>query len=383
MTHNTKTLNSLVKKVVQHSQLSHCFTIHANCTIIPVGQGKPLFDVFIKNRNGLKAVISLDELAISEAYMLGDIDIEGDLIEAIQLKPNLTDRNIGIKLWRKLQPLLLGRTKCNPQWIAKHYDSANIQLFCTDHDYDTYTPGNYSHDDESMESGARRKLDLAFQSLNLKINDRVLDIGCGWGGFLRYAAREKVDVTGITLSNEQKKYVEQLIEREKFKADVLYQDFFTFSPNAKYDAAVAMGVIEDLSDYRRVMRHLLTLIKPGGRVYFDFAATKERFGTSTFITKYIWPGTFRMVYMPEFIDAVSKSPFEIISIENDRRNYHLWAKKLYERWIQHKEEILSQSDEVLWRKFLLLFAGTSGIMKNPDYETTAYRVVLELPADHL
>ncbi|RKZ93648.1 MAG: hypothetical protein DRR19_00380 [Candidatus Parabeggiatoa sp. nov. 1] len=85
-----------------------------------------------------------------------------------------------------------------------------------------------------------------------------------------------------------------------------------------------MGVIEDLSDYQRVMKRISKWVMPGGRVYLDFASEKKPFGTRSFITQYVWPGTFRLVFMPQFIDAVRESLFEIINILNDRRNYYLW-----------------------------------------------------------
>lgn len=55
-----------------------------------------------------------------------------------------------------------------------------------------------------------------------------------------------------------------------------------------------MGVIEDLSDYPRVLERLAELVKPGGRIYLDYTSGKVQFGTSSFITKYVWPGTFQL-----------------------------------------------------------------------------------------
>jgi hypothetical protein len=89
---------------------------------------------------------------------------------------------------------------------------------------------------------------------------------------LRYAARRGVRVTGVTLSRDQKAHVDALIAREELPAEVKYQDFFTFEPGVRFDAVSMMGVIEDLSDYRRVMRRLSGLVKPGRRVYLDFGA---------------------------------------------------------------------------------------------------------------
>ena len=142
-----------------------------------------------------------------------------------------------------------------------------------------------------------------------------------------------------------------------------------------------MGVIEDLSDYPLVLSCLARLLQPGGRVYLDFAACKVPVGTSSFITKYVWPGAFREVYMPQLMDAIDHSPIELVGVWDDRRNYHLWAKKGHQRWLENRDEVIRLSDETTWRLFRLLFAGTAGSMNEPTYGSSAYRVVLELPAD--
>lgn len=198
----------------------------------------------------------------------------------------------------------------------------------------------------------------------------------------RYSASRGVNVTGITLSKKQKAYVEQKIAEEKLPAQVFYQDFFTYQPQEKYDAISMMGVIEDLSDYRQVMRRLVKWVKPGGRVYLDFAAERERFNTHSFVTKYIWPGTFRMVFMPEFVEAVRESPFELWKVENDRWNYHVWSRQMYERWTRDRAEIEAEHGPRLWRTFQLLYAAVAAMHDRRSHSTTAYRVVLELPADN-
>ena len=142
-----------------------------------------------------------------------------------------------------------------------------------------------------------------------------------------------------------------------------------------------MGVIEDLSDYPHVLELLAGLLKPGGRVYLDFASGKVPFGTSSFITKHVWPGTFRMTYVPKLMAALDRSPLQLVGLYNDRRNYHLWAKNGLQRWIENREEIVRLAGEETWRMFRLLFAGTAGVMNDPTYQVTAYRMVLELPAD--
>jgi len=345
------------------------------------GQGPDQFRVVLHTARAQKALIRFDALAIADAYLDGEMTIDGDLFAALRYQEYLGDRHPLIRLTSRLEPLLIGREQANPRWIQLHYDAWNAQLLALDAGYHTYTPGHYSSDTDSLDSGAERKLGDAFQFLRLKAGDRLLDVGCGWGGMLRYAARRGVHVTGITLSQHQKEFCEALCREEGLDARVLYQDFFTYRPAERYDAVSLMGVMEDLSDYRRVLRRLTAWVRPGGRVYCDFAAQRERFGTHSFVTTYIWPGTFRMVFMPEFIEAVRESPFELHEVLNDRRNYHLWMRKVSEGWMAQREAVVRDHGERVYRMFLLLWVSIAMNMDRPSHSATAYRVVLELPND--
>jgi cyclopropane-fatty-acyl-phospholipid synthase len=348
---------------------------------IDFGRGEPTFTLRVVSPEGLDAIASFDALTIAHAFMDGQLDFEGDLLEMLRYQEQLRDAHVGVYIWRRLHPILVGRPRVNPQWIALHYDAQNAQLHVSDHDWHTYTPGIYLSDDEELEPAATRKLAAAFEWLQLKPGQRLLEAGCGWGGMTRFSAQRGVRVTGITLSQRQKEYVEQKIAEEKLPAEVFYQDFFTYQPEQKFDAISMMGVIEDLSDYRVVMRSLARWLKPGGRVYLDFAAERKRFDTHSFVTQHIWPGTFRMVFMPEFVEAVRESPFELMRVDNDRRNYHLWARQMYLRWRRQREEVVAQHGERLWRTFLLLFVAVSAMLDRRSHRSTAYRVLLELPAD--
>jgi cyclopropane-fatty-acyl-phospholipid synthase len=363
------------------ANLPCAFLLRTEKGATPLGNGEPAFELHVRNDRGAKALQSLDELAIAEAYVRGDLEIEGDAVRAMWFRNLLSDDRLWIKTWRRLQPLLLGRERLNPEWIAKHYDSGNIQLLFIDRDYRAYTPGIFESEDDTLETSTRRKYDFAFEQLGLKEGDEVLDVGHGWGGFLQYCCGRGVRGQGITLSKDQFGYVTGLIRERGLDAQVLYQDFFTYQPGRRFDAISMMGVIEDLSDYPRVLERLAELVKPGGRIYLDYASGKVPFGTSSFITKYVWPGTFRMTYLPELMAAIDRSSIQLVGVWNDRRNYHLWAKHGHQRWVDNKDEVLRTTSEETWRLFRLLLAGTAGVMNDPAWQVTAYRMVLELPGD--
>jgi len=340
------------------------------------GTGDPAFEVVVRTQAGLAAVQSLNELAIAEAYMRDDLDFEGDFLRIMELRYLLQDRHWAINAWARVQPLLIGRNRLNPKWIAKHYDTKNVQTLALDRNFSVYTPGIYDGDDDTLEAGAERKLESAFSDLGLKAGQSLLDVGCGWGGFTRYCARRGVEVTGITLSRHQLDFTRARLDEDGLTATVEYQDYFTYSPGRRFDAISMMGVWEDLSDYDRTMRHLSALLAPDGRVYSDFGATKERFGMASTITKHVWPGLFRMVYMPQFTKAVADHDFEMVTLSNDRHNYHLWCRKVHERWVARHDDVLEVVDEATWRLHRLVQAGGAYCMGPSTSDDTAYRVVL-------
>jgi len=351
---------------------------------VTFGNGAPAFRLVIKDRDGWLAVRSLDELRVCEAYMDGHLDFEGDMRAAVASREVLDDQNLWVTAWRRIQPLLIGRSKANESWVQNHYDSNNIQLFYVDRDYNTYTPGVFEREDETLEVASERKHRLAFEGLGLAAGDRVLEVGFGWGSFLRYAARRGVHVTGLTLSRHQLAWVkENLVDKERLDAELVYADFFDWEPppGVRYDAIVMIGVVEELADFGEVMGRIPRWLKPGKKVYIDFMAATEDFVFPAFVTKYIYRGGTCRVYLPKFVEAVTRSPFELVVIHNDRRNYYLTSKAWFERYEQNANAIRAAHGERTYRMFRMYLAGVPEMLDNPTHLTTAYRAVLELPVD--
>jgi|SRR5665213_50461 len=342
-----------------------------------IGADEPIVEVLTVNADGLTALRSLSELRIAEAYLRGDIDLSGDLVAAMCLRPALSDIRPLLRASISLQALPFLRRRLNPGWIAEHYDSENMQLHAIDTRYNVYTPGLYENGDESLEQGAVSKLEYAYDRLGLEPGASLLDVGCGWGGFLRFCAERGVEATGISLSSHQLAYARSSLEDDGLEAQTLYQDFFTYEPRRQFDAISLMGSIEHLANYRAVMRRLERWLRPGGRIYMDFASGDRPWGPAPFVTRYLWPGAFRLAYLPFFTRALALSHFDVVELENDRRNYYLYALKGLERWTDRREEIVAATDERTWRLMTLLMAGTAHMMSEQSIWSTAYRVTLK------
>src|SRR5437879_4776083 len=87
-----------------------------------LGQGAPSFTLTLRNREAVRALASMDEGRVGDAYVAGHLDIEGDMLRPFEIRRSMGDRHYAVALWRFLQPLLFGQVRTNRQAISSHYD---------------------------------------------------------------------------------------------------------------------------------------------------------------------------------------------------------------------------------------------------------------------
>ena len=343
------------------------------------GKGEPAVKVLVKDRDGLAALSGLDELRICEAYMAGSLDVVGDMLGFVSLRGALRDSHPLHTLWRRIAPLFIGRVQTDRQAIASHYDFDN-EFYLTFMDPTRcYSQAVFERDDETLEAAQRRKLDFAIDSCGMKPGDRVLDIGGGWGAFTEHAGRRGIEVTSLTISRRSEEFLTGLIQRLQLPCRVLNQDFLEFTSPEPYDAIVILGVMEHLPDYPAVLRQFQRLLKPGGRVYLDASAFREKYSKPTFVSRYIFPGDHSYFCLHEFLTAVAKTPLEVLAVYNDRHSYYLTCKAWAENLDSARDEIIRRWGEMLYRRFRLYLWGSAYAFLSRGMD--AYRVVLQRPED--
>jgi cyclopropane-fatty-acyl-phospholipid synthase len=344
-----------------------------------LGTGEPVFTITVHGDPGLHAILSGDETRIAEAYMAEQLDLEGDMIALYGLRTSLRDRHPVLHWWWvRLQPLLTGQIQGDKKWIAQHYDyEQDFYLLFLDRKWRAYSQGIFERDDESIESAIERKMEFALRSLRVGPGARVLDIGAGWGAFAEYAGQRGIVVTSLTISAESEKFVQRIIDEQRLSGRVLREHFYEHHPAEPYDAIANLGVTEHLPDYRRSLAHYEALLKPGGRVYLDASACREKYDFSTFILRYIYPGNPTPMCLAEYVAEVERSPFEIVELQNDRHSYELTARHWAERLDQARQEIARRWGEAQYRKFRLYLWGTAHAFASNLM--SAYRLVLEKP----
>jgi cyclopropane-fatty-acyl-phospholipid synthase len=342
------------------------------------GGTDPAFTIVLNNEQAISALSTLDQNTIIDAYLNGDIDIEGDIVSALALRELFNDSRGMRFLWRFIQPMLFGQVKSDKKWIASHYDiDEDFFLMFLDNRYRAYSQAVFFDDHESLEDAEMHKFDFALKAVKAKPGDSVLDIGSGWGSFIEYAGKKGIHVTSLTISKKSEAFVNNIIKRYNLPCKVLLEHFFEHNPVEKYDAIVNCGVTEHLPDYAASLKHYEKLLKPGGYVYLDASADRVKHAQGTFMARYVFEGNGSLLCLHEYLAEVAKSPFEIAGVWNDRHNYYLTTKAWGERLDNHREEIEQRWGKKLYRIFQLYLWGSAEGFQSGMID--AYRWVLHLP----
>jgi cyclopropane-fatty-acyl-phospholipid synthase len=344
------------------------------------GKGTPVFRLTIKNRNGVRAVSSLDEGRIADAYLAGDLDIDGNMLKPFELRGSMKDFHLLTEAWRYIQPLLFGQVHTNKKAISSHYDiDSEFFLAFLDPKTPCYTQGVYESADETLDVATTRKFDYAFEKLKLKPGDRILEIGPGWGAWFEYASARGVKCTGISISKESIRFLHKKAQDLGRDWEVIESDLFEYTTDEKYDAIVIMGVIEHLPDYQRVLEKFQDLLKPGGRIFLDGSACTKKYELSSFMVKYIYPGNHSFLVLDDFLNKLAKTELEVEEIFNDRVSYFLTFVQWAKNFDAHKEFLVGKFGDFNFRRFrLYLWGAAYEFLTN---STGCYRMVLQLPAD--
>ena len=344
------------------------------------GQGAPSFSVRLKNRNAVRAITSLDQVRFADAYLAGDIDIDGDMLRPFELRQSMGDRHPLVTAWRFLQPLLHGQVRTNRAAITSHYD-IDPQFFLSFLDPKTpcYTQGVYASATETLDIATIRKFDYCYDRLGLKPGDRILEIGPGWGAWFEYASRRGIHCTGISISQTSIDYLKRRARELGHDWELINVDLLAYQTDRKYDAIVIMGVIEHLPQYDRVLAKFATLLKPGGNIFLDGSACTKKYELSSFMVKYIYPGNHSFLVLHDFLDKLAGTPFHVLEIFNDRYSYFLTFQQWARNFDANREFVVERFGEFNYRRFRLYLWGAAYEFLSRSLD--CYRMIIHYPGD--
>ncbi len=383
---------------------------YADGRTIRFGAPKPGFpDVAIRlvDERAARQIVLDPRLGAAEAFMDGRLLIErGDVMELAGLlrANNRWERSGSLKeagrfrgLGNRALTLLdginkAGRARAN---VAHHYDIGNdlYRLFL-DADHMQYSCAYWPDPNMTLEQAQEAKLAHIAAKLALSPGQRVLDIGCGWGGMAIYlAGRAGVTVHGITLSQEQlalartRAQAAGVADRITFEL-VDYRDLA--ARGERYDRIVSVGMFEHVgqAQFRQFFRAAGSMLADDGVMLLH---TIGRLGgpgsTDAFTRKYIFPGG----YIPALSETLAASErFRLIAsdIETLRVHYALTLREWYKRTVANKAEIEAMFDARFYRMWCFYLAGAAtvfehGGMCNYQIQFTRDRRALPLTRDYM
>jgi cyclopropane-fatty-acyl-phospholipid synthase len=369
--------------------------------------GFPEVAVRFTTRRAMRRVILDPRLGAAEAFMDGEMELtDGDIMALIGLLRMNTPWDRGAKLkdktWlgRRVEGVKtrlgsVNRRRRSRANVQHHYDIGNdlYRLFL-DADMQ-YSCAYWPRADMTLDDAQAAKKAHIAAKLALKPGQRVLDIGCGWGGMaITLAKLEQVEVLGITLSDEQLALARQRAEaagvadRVRFEL-IDYRDLAAREPG-RFDRIVSVGMFEHVGapNYDVFFRACANLMRADGVMLLH---TIGRFGkpgaTDAFTRKYIFPGGY-IPALSETLAASEKSRLIVTDVETLRLHYALTLRQWYARTLAHEAEIAQMMGERFFRMWTFYLAGAtaafeSGGMGNYQIQFTRSRHALPLTRDYM
>jgi len=313
------------------------------------------------------------ELRFAESYMDGDLEIvEGDVYDLLVLfyrNRKQFDLSPGQIFWRgvarRLKRLQQHNSLSLSRTHVKHHYDLTDELFDLFLDADKqYSCAYFPDGDETLEEAQAKKRRHIVRKLNLEDGQRVLDIGCGWGGLaLEIAAAADVEVVGITLSENQARIANERAEKAGVRDRVSFRIEDYRELGEKFDRIVSVGMLEHvgarhLREYFMAVRDALA---PEGVALVHSISTKSPPGvTGPFIRKYIFPGGYSPA-LSEISAAIELTGLWVLDIEVWRKHYGYTIREWRKRFAARRAEAVALYDERFARMWEFYLAATEGV----------------------
>lgn len=343
----------------------------------------PRFTVIFKSPRAFQRLVSgnKSDLALSEAYIYDDIDVEGDLEPAMPLGNYLMSRKWSAPVliqmgWNVLRMSADTRTGRNGRQatmsgeihslerdrkaVTFHYNVSNDFYALWLDRRMVYSCAYFGAANEDLDTAQERKLDYLCRKLRLKPGERLLDIGCGWGALIIHAAQHYgVDAVGITLSENQAALAKERIDmaglQERCRVELRdYRD-----ETGIFDKIVSVGMFEHVGESQLAIyfRRAWDLLRPRG-VFLNHGIARRTTDPEprgpTFISRYVFPDG-ELVAINAALRYAEETGFEVRDVESLREHYALtlrhWARRLDRHW-EEAQKIVGEPTSRVWRLFL-------------------------------
>jgi len=391
---NAKKLTLHVLEELIPNSLKDCLTIQLwDGTLWP--DDKPRRTTIILNHPGaLRAMfLGANEVALGEAFLNNDFDIEGVAEDVFPVADAISVSHISV--WKKVHALwqlmhlppatngykhptngrghhraaLHGKAHSiqrDKAAVAFHYNVSNDFFALWLDRKMVYSCAYFKDDSTTLDQAQERKLEHICRKLNLHPGETLLDIGCGWGGMIMYAAQHYgVRSTGITLSEEQLHYARERIREAGLedRCKVELRDYREIEGHEQYDKLVSVGMVEHVGKTMlpTYFEQAYSLLKPGG-LFLNHGIGCIADGTasmsSTFVDKHVFPDG-ELAAIHEMLSAAEGAHFEVRDVENLREHYARTLRLWVQRLEANHQKALEMVDEQTFRVWRIYMSGSA------------------------
>jgi cyclopropane-fatty-acyl-phospholipid synthase len=313
----------------------------------------------------LKYFIDPDLAKLGEAYVEGHVDVEGPIQEVLRAAEGLSRHLGGEKRGRRPLVINLHTRSRDAKAIQYHYDVSNeFYALFLDREM-VYSCAYFKTGDEDIHQAQAQKLDHLCRKLRLQPGDKLLDIGCGWGALVRWAARHYgVEATGVTLSQNQYRLANERIQADGLadRCKVLLQDYRDIPGSAVYDRIASVGMFEhvglkNLPLYFGAIRRLLKdggIVMNHGITSIDPESRAVGLGAGDFIGKYVFPHG-ELPHVSLVLKEMAAAGLEVMDVETLRLHYARTLRHWSDRLEANLATARKHADEKrlrIWRTYL-------------------------------
>ncbi|WP_459480961.1 class I SAM-dependent methyltransferase [Clostridium saccharoperbutylacetonicum] len=331
-----------------------------------IGEGTPQFEITVKNEISKTELLKSTSIALGEAYMRGDIEIQGDLFQVLNLFLSQMDKFTTDAKSLKNLIFTSSSPKNQKSEVQSHYDIGNNFYSLWLDDTMTYSCGYFKSDNDSLHDAQINKINHSLKKLNLKEGMSLLDIGCGWGSLLIEAAKKyKVHGLGITLSEEQFKKCNERIKEENLEnlLEVKLMDYRDLIKSGRgFDRVISIGMLEHVGreNYELFIKNVDGVLKPEGVFLLHYISALKEYPGDPWIKKYVFKGGV-IPSLREIINICGDYKFYVIDVESLRRHYVktlLCWRDNYNKNIDKISKMFNQEFIRMWELYLSSCAAT-------------------------
>jgi len=330
------------------------------------GNGIPTFTLIFKQKESARKMLSQGTLGFGEEYVAGNIDVDGDFYQLIRLgmDPHFQDMKLSpvTKTAILLQHLKsLNTIKGSSRNIAHHYDMGNNFYQQYLDESMTYSCAYFRTQNDTLEKAQEQKYEHICRKLQLKEGESLIDIGCGWGGMLLYAARHYgINGLGCTLSIHQAEYAKEQIVKEELEKNIsiVLKDYRNIK--GQFDKFVSIGMFEHIGKgfIPTFMNKARALLKPGGIGLLHTIGKENNTAGDPWTMKYIFPGGYIPI-LDHVIRTMGKNDLVPVDIENLRLHYAITLDKWTKQFEVNAKKIEKMFDQRLVRMWRMFLCGSS------------------------